>query len=520
MNHPTPACLPLRRGLCRLLLACLLLLPAAAPAAMKVGINLSSITDSGTDWAFVDVFRHAREWMTKRADGTGAFNTAQNVPTDANGWPTQVPFSADGAQQIPHTIMPAWITGNYTITVTGAGTFRVKTSGTAWVTRTHTGGTSSFTLNNTTPYGSIWLEILSSSGTGGLKNFRVMLPGYAGSSATFHPDFKAKLQHFNTIRMMDWGRTNHNPTTAWSQRTTLNSYTQSRRNGVALEYQVRLANELGKNIWVNIPHAADNSYVNQTATLLRDSVPAGRKIYIEYSNEVWNGQFTQFAWVRDNVAGANQAVKYATRSAQIFDIFYNVFNQNTSRGTPQQRLIRVASWGRSQNSGFGQILSAQAAKIDAIAFNAYFGTVFSPGTTPSPLPSVDQLLSNTYSLWTTRQAEYNQVKNYATQYNKQLLTYEGGQHYVGHQGAENNDALTTLLHEANRSWQMRNFYRNTHLNFMNSIGIALHNNFAYCGAWSKWGSWGNLERQDQVIGTAVGEAGKAWAVRDWVQANP
>lgn len=497
--------------------------PATSSAAMKVGVNLDGVGDSSQSWVFVDVFKMSRQWMSKRADGTGNYNTAQAVPQDSNGWATTAPFTAGGAQQIPHTIMPGWLSGTYTVRVTGAGTLRVKGAGSTWTTRTFTGGTNTFTFVNSTAGSSVSLEITQTANNGNhLRDIRVWLPGYASSTATFHPTFKSSLTHFNTFRFMDWGHTNANPQANWADRTLTTHATQARPAGLALEYMIQLANEMDKNLWINIPHAATDSYVFNMASLLRDQVEAGRKIYVEYSNEVWNSdpRFTQYTWVANNISGPNQATKYANRAAAIMDIFYNVFGQNTSRGTPQQRLVRVAAWGRSQNSGFGTILAAQASKFDAIAFNAYFGTTFSPSTVPSPLPSDDQLISNTYSNWPTRQSEYTQVKNYATQYNKRLLTYEGGQHYNGWQGAENNDALTARLQAFNRSWQMRNFYRNTHLNYLSNLGVELHNSFSHCGAWSKWGSWGMMEYQTQVLGTNAGQAGKAWAVKDWIQNNP
>lgn len=518
MKRKTASCLT---ALCLALMSTMITVPARG--AMKVGINIDSVTDSSTAWVFVDVFRHSREWISKRTDGSGQFNSGAPVPQDSNGWPTRAPFTSGGVQHWPHTLMPAWIAGDYTIRVTGSGTLRVRATGSSPITRTFTGGTNTFTINSPNAYGTIYIEILQTDPNGNhLRDFRVWLPGYANSSVTFHPAFKSSLAHFNTIRFMDWGRTNSNTQVNWTDRTRTNHATQTRSVGVALEYMIQLANETGKNMWVCVPHAATNAYVSSMAAMLRDQVSAGRRIYVEYSNEIWNSdqRFTQFPWVANNIPGANQATKYANRASEIMDIFYNVFGQNTSRGTPQQRLIRVAAWGRGQSSGFGTILAAKASKFDAIAFNAYFGTTFTPDNKPNFLPSDDQLISNTYSNWTQRQAEYNQVKNYATQYNKRLVSYEGGQHYNAFKGVENDTAFVNRLHDFNRSFQLRNFYRHTHLNYLNSIGVDLHNAFSHCSAWEKWGSWGMMEYQNQVLGTGAGQAGKAWAVRDWVQNNP
>ena len=45
---------------------------------------------------------------------------------------------------------------------------------------------------------------------------------------------------------------------------------------------------LGANIHVNIPMVATDAYVWDVAAKIRDNFPAGRRVYVEYSDEPWN----------------------------------------------------------------------------------------------------------------------------------------------------------------------------------------------------------------------------------------
>lgn len=74
----------------------------------------------------------------------------------------------------------------------------------------------------------------------------------------------------------------------------------------------------------------------------------------------------------------------------------------------------------------------------------------------------------------------------------QLLAYEGGQHLVGFNGVENNDAITNLFIEANRDPRLGDIYRE-YLETWFELGGGLFMNFSDITSSSKWGSWGTLE---------------------------
>jgi hypothetical protein len=64
---------------------------------------------------------------------------------------------------------------------------------------------------------------------------------------------------------------------------------------------IALANYTCRDIWINIPVAADSDYVVQVATLMKNTLRPEVNIYVEYSNEVWNGSFTQYQYNYDAV---------------------------------------------------------------------------------------------------------------------------------------------------------------------------------------------------------------------------
>ena len=55
--------------------------------------------------------------------------------------------------------------------------------------------------------------------------------------------------------------------------------TQSRDEGVSLEYMVELSNVLEADMWYCIPHAADDDYVRKAAELIKEKLHPDRKLY-------------------------------------------------------------------------------------------------------------------------------------------------------------------------------------------------------------------------------------------------
>ena len=96
-----------------------------------------------------------------------------------------------------------------------------------------------------------------------------------------------------------------------------------------------------------------------------------------------------------------------------------------------------------------------------------------------------------------------------------LIAYEGGQHLVGHGGAENNKTMEQLFHTANRHPRMKQLYLE-YLAGWKENGGTMMAIFSSTGRFSKWGSWGIMEYHGQP----TTEAPKYQAVIEFLEKNP
>lgn len=79
-------------------------------------------------------------------------------------------------------------------------------------------------------------------------------------------------------------------------------------------------------------------------------------------------------------------------------------------------------------------------------------------------------------------------------------------------GAENDTVLVSLIEDANRDPRMKSLYLD-YLDTLATERVDDFNQFIYTGGWSKWGSWGALEYQDQPMQ----DAPKYAALVEWEQ---
>jgi hypothetical protein len=226
---------------------------------------------------------------------------------------------------------------------------------------------------------------------------------------------------------------------------------------------VDLCNQLKANPWFCVPHPASDDYVRRLARLVKEKLDPFLRVYIEYSNEVWNGIFAQhrYAAEQGRTIGLGPkerpwegaAMFYAQRAVEIFGPWEQVFGGHS-------RLVRVIAWQAAGGAYWtDNMLLAQAdtaRHCDALAIAPYIA--FMPSLESKSLRSdevakwsVDQVLDRveTNALpecigWMKAQ------KAMADKYWLKLVCYEAGQHLVGIGGGENNEALTKLLIAANR----------------------------------------------------------------------
>ena len=502
---------------------------------MKVGQNLESLTYYASTPVFVNSMKAARSWMT-RPVGSNEWDSKQSDSIVANidGYPTVVPFWASGAQHFVHTMVPVFENGTHRFRCSGKGTLVIKgpgvsaqtfqVNGSLSVTLTASGAKDIGAIDPGSPFGerhepSFWyVEIRTTDSSDPIRDLRIMRPGFHNAGRDqFDPVFLNHLSQYDTLRVMDWLRTNNSGRTLANVPSNRKSYyTQATSDGVAYDHIIDLANQTGKNIWICVPHLFTQQARHDMAYRFAYNLQAGRICYVEYSNEVWNPKFDQHKWVTNNtsIPGSNTHQRYGTKAAEVFGAFKTHFD-NAGKGGQLRRVLA----GQNTNSWtLSQALVTAGSTTDLLAVAPYFGRTF--GSVPNPIPSLDDLATETHSLMSERMNAFTTIRNLAQSNGKGLVCYEGGQHYVAGDQVVNNQALTSRMIEFNRNYRLRNLYRYTYLNQVRDRGPSLFVHFTLTNRFSKWGSWGSMEWGGQTIGTGANQAQKEWALRNWMAANP
>lgn len=294
-------------------------------ATTSVGINLSPVNYWSTEYAFIDRMKTAGTWTAQGSTAPISF--------DQNGYPTSMPTGASNIYTMV-ALDPASAGTNktYVLSYTGNATFRIPG---ATIVNSQPGSIT-FTVTGTNPMQSVMITSIDSTNPpSAIHIVRQDQVSLFNQGEIFNPDFVSKISQFGTLRFMDWGQTNATTASSWSQRTTMNSYswaTTSSTTGVPIEAMVALANEAKTNMWINIPTQADDNYVRQMLTYVRDNLNPTLKVNVEYSNEVWNwsfqqskyaNQMSQQLWGTGILGGWEQY--YGYRAAQVASIANDVF---------------------------------------------------------------------------------------------------------------------------------------------------------------------------------------------------
>lgn len=482
----------------------------------SLGINLSEVAYFSRELVFVDAVKSARRWVMTNPNGQ-PFDTGGTVTTDANGWP--ILQAGQSAQTLLLTDKPAaYPVGTYTVSFEGSGTLAFEFD--ASNVQLTGPGEMTFNVNVATDNG-ILMRIVSSSPGDPVRNIRVWMPTFGpGSTSAFHPEFIQKLQPFGVIRFMDWQQTNGSDVVEFTDTSDGKTFSQDTDNGAALKYMIELCNELGADAWFCMPHMASDAFVTQFAMAVRDGVPnadpdlaipaldTGLKVYVEWSNEVWNVSFPQQAWVTqqsgDKVFDPGWFEKWAAEAKRDFDIWSSVFAGQTDR------LIRVAA-GQQANVWVTRRLTeeiiAAGGEFDAIACGAYFDHRHAPFNAST---TAQDIIDNAYyeTIPNTFAKQYKNHGDLAQALTNQLgrtiplFAYEGGQHYTVH----GNTSLPyyqafidvqTYDTPGDEPKDMYDAYT-ANLQAFDNGGGSLYMAFNYISKPGPFGAWGHLQFQNET----------------------
>lgn len=460
-------------------------------------MNLSGPADWNSEMPFVDVFRMSRPWISQQEGKP--WGEGPPLELDEHGWVKRLPEGVWAETLVCTVESGEYPSGVYTILYEGEG--EVRFNGRVRIENQRPGRVE---LHVDSSGGAWFIQIRRTNPDNPIRNIRAIMPGFERTHRAnpFHPTFLRNWRGVTVFRMMDWMLTNNSDVVTWSDRPTLQSSTFSKR-GIPAELLVDLSNRMRADLWVCIPHKADDDYVRNLAQLLRRRLHPSLRLYVEYSNEVWNSQFEQARWAVERGRGLQlggpglrdweyQWHYYARRSVEVFRIFEEEFGG-------LDRLVRVLASQSANSYVSARILAFENASryADVLAIAPYFG----PSPSPTSDPSADTVLGwGLDGLFRELAEEYlptslrwiREQKAVADQHGLALVAYEGGQHLVGILGAENDDRLTALFHQANADPRMGEMYAK-YFEGWTEAGGGLFANFSSGGAWSKWGSWGLLQ---------------------------
>jgi hypothetical protein len=469
---------------------------------MAMGVNIDAVTSWLSQLVFTDALKQASPWKD------AALNKPWAGPVAADGTP--LPVALPGAITVVYGNAGGhYPAGQYILSYDGAGGVAKYNAGQIVLDGDALNGVD-FAAST---QGRIVINIATPTNTGivvklarpnvdpanPIRNLHLWLPGYENSPKLFHPDQIAQLKGVRCLRFMEWQRINYGSVQVdWTQRSKPTDPMQTGVSGVCLEYMIQFANEVGADPWFCIPHQASDDYVRQFATMVKSKLDPSRKIYIEYSNEIWNyaPSYPQTPWAvakgkalgLDPNDGIAMCYYYAQRSVEIFNIWEDVFGGH-------DRLVRVLA-SQASNSWVSKIrlgYKDTAKHVDALAIAPYFHAWGLP--TDPALVTVDGVLaackaniSGAVTDWITAS------KAVADTYGVALISYEGG-----HELASNDATLQATYVAACRDPRMYDLYAQYFNVWAQKGGTGVFTHFTYCTWPGKGANWGMLEYQTQPL---------------------
>ena len=337
-----------------------------------------------------------------------------------------------------------------------------------------------------------------------VRKLRIIMPGYPADTAeVFTKQFLHRVAPFRVIRFMCWSATNDHPVRRWADRTRIDDFSRTSPRGVAWEEIIDLANALHKDVWINVPDQADDDYVRQLARLFKERLHRSAVIHLEYSNEIWNGQFAQgkrvYEAAQKNAALTasdgyeRMAQQIAVRLREVAQIFREEFGDGEARIRPVLAGQAVNEWWIETGLAFIEKKHGAARKSFAeIAIAPYVGSdqigdIDKAGLTRDALlAALNAAVENDMAGWVRKH------KKVADRYGLALTAYEGGQHLVAWNAKAKAEVNVDLKQDVQRDPRMGKLLQHQ-IKTWEKEGGGLFMHFSHVGPSGKFGSWGLLE---------------------------
>lgn len=511
-----------------------------------LGTNLAYLRDYTGEYVFVDVFKQSRDWISGTPPGPGGqWEDKRKLDLDAQGWvrslqPGQV------ARTLFFFFQPKieYPSGDYIVLYDGEGELEFENvrradsrPGRVVITADSSRGGFSMLITRTNPKNY-------------LRNIRVIMPGGvckadpfkacrrdadcgAGTpvggcesfeanyrTQIFHPTFLDRTKTYSEIRFKDWMATDGSKLEGWGDRPKLDDARWTIK-GVPIELIVELANRLHVHTWVNVPHKGKDDLAAGWAEYLRDHLDPDLRIYVEHTNEVWNGgmessKYYQAKARESPVPGLEefqvQELLYARRARELFRVFQRVLGE-------RKGLVRVMGTHPAIPSLSDFLLSREEAykEVDALAMPAYFGNRLGHPDRASPLRTMpmDGVMDQIAQEMRMFHRIMGEQAVVAKKHGVALVAYEGGQHLVALGPIAGDREINTLFDKAANHPRMKDLYLE-HLAAWKNLGGQIFFHFLNTAMKDRYGRFGALDDLEQPRS----EAPKFDALQEFIEKNP
>lgn len=347
-----------------------------------IGINVDFPGDYSTTRMFADAIKQSRIWQQVNSD--------KPARQDANGWPLE-----DAQITVWHGI--GRMHGTYRLSFQGRATVQIKCCAGNLQNQTYNGSTNTTTANlvyPSTDKNGLFLEFRNTQRTpssppnSGVTQVKLMRPQTEGGSKPYNPDtlftlpYKTALKRFQVLRFMDFVATNGNNQVRWGDRLTPSWYSMHQEapgygwqgRGGAYELAIQLCNEVGADCWLNVPAKANDQYVLQLAQLVKAQLNPNLKLYIEYSNELWNtsGGFPQSRQnselAKAEVAAGNSPLNFDRSNNET----YWAWRRVAKRGAEMSLIFRQVFGNAAMMTRVRPVLMTQLTHVDGPLLQAIF----------------------------------------------------------------------------------------------------------------------------------------------------
>jgi hypothetical protein len=513
----------------------------AADPPLRVGMNLENVVDWSPAWVFKDAFQASRGWITHAIDATTGGMTAWDVgdahpvAVDARGVPTALATWTEGGRTLRQAagtllfrdVAGGYPGGRYRAEWDGSGNVRFDFDARVVATGRTAAGHFFADLDVTPTDAGIHVTIDRTDPADPVRDLHVWMPDWQGQSfagqrwqpgdagSPFHPLFLERLRPFSTLRFMALQETNGSTIVSWADRRPADAVRQGSGpggspaepevNGMSLEYMVQLANDLDADAWFNMPHAADDDFVRRFATHVHDHLEPGRRVFVEWSNEIWNFAwgFSGSRWVDAQTrlpanAGLSHWEVAGHEARRDMEIWSTVFADAPAR------LVRVAAGWSANDWVSNEIATAMGGAFDAIAIAPYMQPTDEQRAGYSAATTVETVLADTRGSISRMVTEVGRHRQIATDWSArlgrpiQVVAYEGGPHLDGRGGP-----AEAAFNAAAADRRMGDITRE-YLRALDGAGLDLYLHFQFTGSPypGSYGDFGTLHRMDESPATA------------------